>query len=82
MLITAFLQFRPEGHREPRNEVGFLSLAEHLMGPGTFQFFLQHHSRSPFRSERKTSQKTSVVKFIFTLLADYQFANIRKLTLL
>ena len=22
MLITAFVQFRPEGHREPRNEVG------------------------------------------------------------
>ena len=33
MLITAFfLHFRPEGHREPRNEVGYLSLAERLVG--------------------------------------------------
>ena len=32
MLITAFLHFWPEGHREPRNEVGFLSLAQHLVG--------------------------------------------------
>ena len=40
MLITAFLPIRPEGHREPRNEVGSLSPAEHLVGfePGTFQF--------------------------------------------
>ena len=37
MLIIAFYLFRPEGHREPRNEVGFLSPAEHLVGfePGT-----------------------------------------------
>ena len=26
MLITAFLQFRHEGHRQPRNEVGPLDL--------------------------------------------------------
>ena len=32
MLITAFELFRPEGHREPHNEVGSLSLAEHLVG--------------------------------------------------
>ena len=37
-LITAFLQFQL-GHREPRNEVGSLSLAEYLMGfeLGTFR---------------------------------------------
>ena len=37
MLIIAFYLFRPEGHREPRNEVGSLSPAEHLVGfePGT-----------------------------------------------
>ena len=37
MLITAFVQFRPKGHREPRNEIGSLSPAEHLVGfePGT-----------------------------------------------
>ena len=43
MLITAFLHIRPEGHREPRNEVGSLSPAEHLVGFewGTFRYFLQ-----------------------------------------
>ena len=30
MLITAFLHIRPEGHREPRSEVGSLSPAERL----------------------------------------------------
>ena len=38
MLITAFELFRPEGHREPRNEVGSLSPAEYLLvfEPRTF----------------------------------------------
>ena len=31
MLITAFLQFRHEGHQEPRNEVGPLNPAECLV---------------------------------------------------
>ena len=39
MLITAFVQVRPEGHWEPHNEVRSLSLAECLAG--TFQFWLQ-----------------------------------------
>ena len=40
MLINAFLHIRPEGHREPRSEVGSLSPAERLVGfePGTFRF--------------------------------------------
>ena len=40
MLITAFVQFRPKGHREPRNEVGSLSPADRLVGfeAGTFRF--------------------------------------------
>ena len=44
MLITAFVHVRPEGHREPRSEVGSLSPAERPAGfaPGTFQFWLQH----------------------------------------
>ena len=44
MLITAFVHIQPEGHWEPRNEVGSLSPAKHLAGfePGTFQFLLQH----------------------------------------
>ena len=39
MLIAAFYLIRPEGHREPRNEVGSLSPAERLAGfeSGTFQ---------------------------------------------
>ena len=45
MLITAgfFLHFRPEGHREPHNEVGSLSPAKHLVGfeLRTFRFLLQ-----------------------------------------
>ena len=32
MLITAFVHVRPEGHREPRSEVGSLSPAERLAG--------------------------------------------------
>ena len=32
MLIIVCLPIRPEGHREPRNEVGSLSLAERLVG--------------------------------------------------
>ena len=40
MLITALFTFRPEGHREPRNKVGSLRMAEPLVGfeQGTFQF--------------------------------------------
>ena len=32
ILISAFLQLWPKGHWEPRNEVGFLSLAEQVVG--------------------------------------------------
>ena len=40
MLITAFYLCRPEGHREPRNEVGPLSPAERPAGfeSGNFRF--------------------------------------------
>ena len=43
MLITCVLHIRPEGHQEPRNEVGSLTLAECLVGfePGTFRFWSQ-----------------------------------------
>ena len=39
ILITAFYLLRPEDHQQPRNEVGYLSLARCLEGfkPGTFQ---------------------------------------------
>ena len=38
MLITALLLIQPEGHQEPRNEVGSLSSAKRLVGfeLGTF----------------------------------------------
>ena len=41
MLITAFVQIRPEGYREPCNEVGSLNPAKRLAGfePGTFRFW-------------------------------------------
>ena len=44
MLITVFVQVRPEGHWEPCNNVGSLSPVECLTGfePGNFQFSLQH----------------------------------------
>ena len=37
------LHFRPKGHWEPRNKVGSLNPAKHLVGfePGTFRFLLQ-----------------------------------------
>ena len=40
MLITTFVQVQPEGHQEPRNKVGALSLAEYLAGfeLGTFWY--------------------------------------------
>ena len=58
MLITAFLQVRPEGHREPRNEVGSLSPAEGLAGfePVTFRFWLQHLN-PPDHSPQRIAKK-------------------------
>ena len=43
MLIIAYVKFRPEGHREPRNEVRVLSSTKRLAGfePGTFRFLSQ-----------------------------------------
>ena len=43
VLITCVLHIRPEGHLGPRNEVGSLSPAEHLVGfePTTFRLWLQ-----------------------------------------
>ena len=40
MLITAFIQVRPRGHREPHNKVGLISPAERLAGfeRGTCRF--------------------------------------------
>ena len=46
MFITTFELFQPESHWEPRNEVGFLSPAERLVGfeSQTFRFLI--HSQS------------------------------------
>ena len=37
-IITPFLQFQPEGHREPRNEVGSLNPVKPLVGIETQTF--------------------------------------------
>ena len=43
LLITEFLHFLHEGHREPHNKVGSLSPAENLVSfePSSFRFSLQ-----------------------------------------
>ena len=58
----SFLEFWPEGHREPHNEVGSLSLAESLVGfePGIFRFQLQRFNplcHSPQRSLAKSENE-------------------------
>ena len=50
-------KFRPEGHWEPRKEVGSLGLVEHLAGfkPDIFRFLLQHlnpSGHSPLRFKK------------------------------
>ena len=62
MLITAFVQARPEGQREPRSEVGSLSLAESLAGfePGTFRLQrLNPLGHSPHKKERTVERTVS-----------------------
>ena len=46
IIIAAFLQIRPKGHREPCNQVGSLSLVEFLMDfeQRIFRFYLQRFS--------------------------------------
>ena len=65
MLITVFVQFRPEGHREPSNEVGSLNLVKRLVGfePGTFR--LQRFKplgHSPQINLQVSSQRLSILK--------------------
>ena len=60
MLITCTLHIRREGYREPRNEVGSLSLTERLVGfeQGAFQFWSQRFNRldqSPQMKERRSA---------------------------
>ena len=65
MLITVFVQFRPEGHREPSNEVGSLSPAERLVRfePGIFQLqFLNPPGHSPQINLQVSSQRLSILK--------------------
>ena len=52
-LIIAFQRFRP-GHCEPRNKVGSLSLAEHLLGLelGMFRFYLLKYMENLRRIRR------------------------------
>ena len=62
--MNAFFHFWPEGHREPRNEVGSLSPAKRLVGfeAGVFWFLLQR--LNPLgHSPRKCMSHTQNVKF-------------------
>ena len=51
MSITAYVHIQPEGHREPRNEVGSLSPVKRLAGfePGTFQFLVSSKRLEKFK---------------------------------
>ena len=63
VLITAFVPIWPEGHREPRNEVGSLSPAERLAGfePGTFRFLLQRlNPLSIFKSKQIKTEDVKI----------------------
>ena len=61
MLITCILHIRPEGHREPRNQVGSLSPAERLVGfePGTFRFWSQRLNPLTIFGEIQCSSRSS-----------------------
>ena len=64
MLITVFVQFWPEGHREPSNEVGSLSPVERLVGFEPEIFRLQHLNplgHSPQINLQVSSQKLSIL---------------------
>ena len=56
-----FVYIRPEGHREPRNEVGSLSPAERLADfePGTFRFLLQ--CLNPLGQKVKIAKNTELI---------------------
>ena len=56
-----FVYIRPEGHREPRNEVGSLSPAERLADfePGTFRFLLQY--LNPLGQKVKIAKNTELI---------------------
>ena len=64
MLITAYVRIRPEGHREPRNEVGSLSPAERLAGfePGTFRFLFQRLNPLGHSSQRFQLKIVGILK--------------------
>ena len=62
MLITAFLLFWTEDHREPRNEVGSLRPAESPVGfkPGSFRFFYT----VPFYEFQEQNPATALKHFV------------------
>ena len=64
MLITVFVQFRPEGHREPSNEVGSLSPVKRLVGFEPEIFRLQRFNplgHSPQINLQVISQKLLIL---------------------
>ena len=63
------LYFRPEGHEEPRSDVGSLSPAERLVGfePGTFRFSLQRLNplgHSPLTTDEFSVRVTKITSRI------------------
>ena len=79
MLITAFVQFRHKGNREPCNEVGSLSPAERLVEfePGAFQFLSQRLNtlgHSP-HLESKSCQSSNT-KLLPTSIYTLKFNNL------
>ena len=70
MLITVFVQFRPEGHREPSNENGSLSPVERLVGfePETFRLQrLNTLGYSPQITLQVSSQRLLILKNAISL---------------
>ena len=69
MLITVFVQFRPEGYREPSNENRSLSPVERLVGfePETFRLQrLNTLGNSPQISLQVSSQRLSTLKNVLS----------------
>ena len=69
MLITVFVQFRPEGHREPSNENRSLSPVERLVGFEQETFRLQRLNtlgHSPQISLQVSSQRLLILKNVLS----------------
>ena len=71
-----FYPFRREGHREPRNEIGFLSPAERLVG-----FEPQSQRLNPLSHSPREYFVLSSPKWVLTLLSINQSHILKKIYL-